>query len=82
VAIVENEMNQTCKEHFDKIDERLEKGDDVFTNHGEKLVELKTDMSYLAKSLDGVTKALWAVAFSITMTLIGFFIWYIENMKK
>jgi len=75
-------MNQTCKDRFDKIDERLDKGDDEFKNHGEKLVELKTDMAYLTKSLDGVTKALWAVAFSIAMTLLGFFIWYIENMKK
>jgi hypothetical protein len=79
---MESEMNQTCKDRFDKIDERLDKGDDEFKNHGEKLVELKTDMAYLTKSLDGVTKALWAVAFSIAMTLLGFFIWYIENMKK
>jgi hypothetical protein len=75
-------MNQTCKDRFDKIDERLDKGDGEFKEHGEKLVELKTDMVYLTKSLDGVTKALWAVAFSIAMTLLGFFIWYIENMKK
>jgi len=79
---MESEMNQTCKDRFDKIDERLDKGDDEFKNHGEKLVELKTDMVYLTKSLDGVTKALWAVAFSIAMTLLGFFIWYIENFKK
>jgi hypothetical protein len=82
VAMMESEMNQTCKDRFDKIDERLDKGDDEFKNHGEKLVELKTDMVYLTKSLDGVTKALWAVAFSIAMTLLGFFIWYIENFKK
>jgi hypothetical protein len=75
-------MNQTCKDRFDKIDERLDKGDGEFREHGEKLVELKTDMAYLTKSLDGVTKALWAVAFSIAMTLLGFFIWYIENLKK
>jgi len=79
---MDHELNQSCKDRFDKINERLDKGDNVFTTHGEKLVELKTDMAYLTKSLDGVTKALWAVAFSIAMTLIGFFIWYIENMKK
>ncbi len=79
---MDHELNQSCKDRFDKIDERLDKGDDVFKHHGEKLVELKTDMAYLTKSLDGVTKALWAVAFSIAMTLLGFFIWYIENLKK
>jgi hypothetical protein len=79
---MDHEINQSCKDHFDKIDERLDKGDNVFTTHSEKLVELKTDMAYLTKSLDGVTKALWAVAFSIAMTLLGFFIWYIENLKK
>ena len=79
---MDHEINQSCKDHFDKIDERLDKGDIEFKQHGEKLVELKTDMAYLTKSLDGVTKALWAVAFSIAMTLLGFFIWYIENFKK
>jgi hypothetical protein len=79
---MEHEMNQSCKERFDKIDGRLSKGDDEFKDHGEKIVELKTDMSYLTKSLDGVTKALWAVAFSIAMTLLGFFVWYVENLTR
>jgi hypothetical protein len=79
---MDSEINQTCKDRFDKIDERLGKGDGEFRSHSEKLVELKTDMAYLTKSLDGVTKALWAVAFSIAMTLLGFFIWYIQNLKK
>lgn len=78
---MERDMNPSCKERFDKIDERLTKGDDEFKEHGEKIVELKTDMSYLTKSLDGVTKALWAVAFSTAMSLLGFFIWYVENIK-
>lgn len=73
---------QSCKEHFGKIEERLDKGDTEFKEQGEKLVELKTDLTYLAKSLDGVTKALWRVAFSIAITLLGFFIWYVENVKK
>jgi hypothetical protein len=60
---MDHELNQSCKDRFDKIDERLDKGDSEFKQHGEKLVELKTDMTYLAKSLDGVTKALWTVAF-------------------
>jgi hypothetical protein len=78
---MEHDMNQTCKEHFDRIDERLDKGDGEFREHSEKIVELKTDLTYLTKSLDGVTKALWAVAFSIAMTLLGFFFWYVQGLK-
>lgn len=74
-----DDMNQACKDHFDKIDERLDKGDDEFKEHGEKLIEIKGNPEYLARSLDGVTKALWAVAGAITMTLLGFFVWYIQN---
>jgi hypothetical protein len=75
------EMNPECRERFEKIDTRLDKGDDEFKEHGEKIVELKTDMAHLTKSLDGVTKALWGVAVSIAMTLLGFLVWYVENLK-
>ena len=78
---MENEMNQTCKERFEKIEDHLEKGDSESREHGEKIVELKTDLSYLTKSLDGVTKALWGVAVSVAMTLLGFFIWYVQGLK-
>jgi hypothetical protein len=81
-TVMEQEMSSLCKEHFDKIEQRLDRGDDEFKEHGEKIIELKSDLAYLTKSLDGVTKALWAVAFSIAMTLLGFFFWYIQNLKN
>jgi hypothetical protein len=76
------EVNPTCKEHFDKIDERLEKGDGEMKHQSEDIVELKTNLAYLTKSLDGVTKALWGVAASIAMTLLGFFLWYVQTLKR
>lgn len=78
---MQTEINPSCKERFDKIDQRLDKGDGEFKSQGEKLIELKTDLSYLAKSLDGVTKALWAVAVSTLTTLLGFVVWYIQGLK-
>ena len=80
---MEHEMNQSCKDRFDKIDERLEKGDNEFKENGTQIIELKQDMRYISKSLDRVTKALWGVALSIGMALLGFFIWCVEqNLLK
>jgi hypothetical protein len=42
---MESEINQSCKEHFGKIEERLDKGDMESREQGEKLVELKTDLN-------------------------------------
>lgn len=78
---MEHEMLDTCRERFEHIEGRLDRGDAEFKEHGERLVEMKTDISYLTKSLDGVTKALWAVACSIATTLLGFVVWYIQNLK-
>lgn len=76
------EVNPACKEHFDRIDIRLEKGDTEFKEQSAEIIEMKTNLAYLTKSLDGVTKALWGVAVSIAMTLLGFFIWYVQNLKR
>jgi hypothetical protein len=76
---MEHEINAFCRERFDKIDARLEKGDNEFRDHGEKIVEIKTDVSHLTKSLEGVTKALWGVAGAIMATLFGFLLWFIQT---
>lgn len=73
------EMRPECKEHFDKINDRLEKGDDDFKQQGNDIVEVKTNLANVTKSLDGVTKALWGVAGSIGLVLLGFVLWFIEN---
>lgn len=76
---MEHEINQSCKERFDSIDKRLEKGDDEFKIHGEKIVKVETNVDNLTRSLHGVTYALWGVAASIIATLSGFVIWFIQT---
>lgn len=76
---MEHEVLPACREQFDSINRRLEKGDDEFKAHGEKIVKVETNVDNLTRSLHGVTAALWGVAAAIGMSLFGFLIWFIQN---
>ena len=75
-----NEMHEACKERFKNIEERLNDGDKIMTEHTTEIAVLKTNMSNLIKSLSGLTKALWGICGTILATLLGFFIWYVQNL--
>jgi hypothetical protein len=79
IVKMEREILPSCKERFDSIYERLEKGDDESREHGEKIIKVETNVDNLTKSLNGVTRALWGVASAIGMTLLGFIIWFIQT---
>ena len=74
------EMHEACKERFRDIEERLNEGDKVMTEHTTEIAVLKTNMSNLIKSLSGLTKALWGICGTTLATLLGFFIWYVQNL--
>ena len=74
------EMHEACKERFRDIEERLNDGDRIMTEHTTEIAVLKTNMSNLIKSISGLTKALWGVCGTIVATLFGFFIWYVQNL--
>lgn len=75
-----NEMHEACRERFRDIEERLNDGDRIMTEHTTEIAVLKTNMSNLIKSISGLTKALWGVCGTILATLFGFFIWYVQNL--
>jgi hypothetical protein len=77
--MMEQEMRADCKERFEKIVARLEKGDDEFGNHAERITRTETNVDNLTRSLKGVTNALWGVAVSIMGMLVGFVLWFIQN---
>lgn len=75
------EVQAICAERFKRNDARMEEAEDTIKEHSIDLASLKTNVANITKSLDGVTKALWAVALSIMSILFGFVIWYIQNGK-
>ncbi len=75
-----NEMHEACKERFRDIEERLNDGDRIMTEHTTEIAVLKTNMSNLIKSISGLTKALWGVCGTTLATLFGFFIWYVQSL--
>lgn len=75
-----SEMHEACKERFRDIEERLNDGDRIMTEHATEIAVLKTNMSNLIKSISGLTKALWGVCGTTLATLFGFFMWYIQNL--
>ncbi len=71
-------MNNTCRDKFREIENRLDVGDKIFTRHTTEIAVLQTNVNNLIKSLSGLTKALWAVCAATFTALLGFFIWYIQ----
>lgn len=59
------------KEHEGKID-RLDRSDAVNT----------TALENLCKQIGNQTKAIWGLVSSVGLLLLGFFIWYVQNIKK
>ena len=73
-------MENECKERFEKVERRLDKGDGVIKEYGTDIAVLQTNMDNLTKSLSGLTKALWGMCGTIITALFGFFIWYIQKI--
>lgn len=76
------EMHEACKERFKAIDDRLNEGDRLMSEHTTEIAVLKTNMNSLIKSINGLTKSLWGVCGTILATLFGFFIWYIQSLPR
>ncbi len=74
------EMHPSCRERIAAIDRRLRDGDKLLAEHTTEIAVLKTNMSSLIKSINGLTRSLWGVCGTISATLFGFFIWYIQNL--
>ena len=74
------EMHEVCKERFREIDKRLDEGDKVMQHHSTDIAVVQTNMDNLIKSMGGLTKALWGVCGTTLATLLGFFIWYIQQL--
>ena len=81
------EKRKDCEKEFTRIWDRLSIGDERFNKLNDKnaaqdidLTCLKTNMLHLIASMSGLTKAIWGMVSSILLILIGFLIWYIQNI--
>ena len=74
------EMHEPCRERFREIDKRLDEGEKIFSRHTTEIAVVQTNMQNLIKSMNGLTKALWGVCGTTFSALIGFFVWYIQQL--
>lgn len=76
---MEHEVNSYCLEKFRALDDRLKNGDTNFRDHDERLVGVEHDVTYLTRSLNGVTRALWGVAGAIGMAALGLIVYFLQT---
>lgn len=76
------EVRPECKEHFDRIDQRLEEGDDEFKDHADRIKGVEKDTSHLTANLHAVVAALWAIALLAFSSLLAFVFWFLETYHK
>lgn len=76
------EMHEQCKERFKAIDDRLNEGDKLMSEHTTEIAVIKANMNSLIKSINGLTKSLWGVCGTIVATLFGFLVWYIQSLPR
>ena len=80
-------MRNECKEEFERLHKRIDKRDQSMEAQEEKIqnqavsiARVNEDVIHMAKSISGLTKALWGVAAAMLATLLGFVLWYIQQL--
>lgn len=78
---------EACKNEHKRIDERLDHHERWLGEHEKKIDVLEksdatntTEIKNLCRQIGSQTKAIWGLVTAILMVLIGFFIWYVQNI--
>ena len=81
------DRRKDCQLEFDRLWQRLSKGDQNFQNINEqshqtdiRVTKLETNMISLIKSMSGLTRSIWASVAALLSLGIGFIIWYIQSL--
>jgi hypothetical protein len=87
--MMEHELRTSCAERFQRIEDRLDRGEDTTHEQGEKIhqhdvemTELRANINHLVKSMDGQTKAIWGMVVTLLTMGLGFVIWYIQSIPR
>lgn len=82
--MADHEITPLCEHRFARIEERLDQGDVQFKDqeksihsHDVQMMELRTQIQHLVKSMDGQIKAIWGMVVTLVTMGIGFVIWFI-----
>ena len=82
-------MNELCNEKHKAIDEKFDRHEVWLSDHEKKIDRLDrsdatntTAIENLCKQIGSQTKAIWGLVTVIMTTLLGFFIWYVQNIKR
>jgi hypothetical protein len=81
------DRRKDCQLEFDRIWERLSKGEHRFEDIANgahitdiRVTKLETNMINLIKSMSGLTKSIWAAVVALVTIGMGFIIWYIQQL--
>jgi len=77
---------KVCTERHERIDARFRDYDGVLEKHRDDITGLKisgskneTTIENVCKNLDGLTKAIWGLVLIVASSLIGFFIYAVQQ---
>ena len=80
---------KVCKERHRALDEKFSRHEKWIGEHENKLDKLERSdakntiqIENLTKAIGAQTKAIWGLVSSVALMLIGFLIWYIQNVPK
>ena len=80
---------EVCKEKHHAVNNELSRQNLWLTEHEKKIDRLDrsdavntTSLDGLCKNLGNQTKAIWGLVVMVGASLLGFFFWYIQNIKK
>ncbi len=79
---------KVCNSTHKRVDEILTGHENWLADHERKIDRLDrsdavntTALENLCKQLGGQTKAIWGLVSLVAAALLGFFMWYIQNLK-
>ena len=82
-------MSDICTEKHRRVDERLDTHETRLNNHGERIDRLEqyrsraeVQVEQLCKQIKSLVKAMWWAMGLAVSTLLGFFVWYVQNIGK
>ena len=80
-------MRPECQAEFQKLHDRIDKKSEELKEQSKsihdnevEITKVSEDVQHMAKSINGLTKALWGVAASLMATMFGFILWYIQTL--
>jgi hypothetical protein len=78
-----------CAEKHRRVDERLDGHDIQLKDHDKRIGDLEKyqsraeeQVSQLCKQIKSLVKAMWWAMGLAVSTLLGFFVWYVQNIGK